>query len=109
VIFFHALTKENLAAIVEIQLRNLEKLLASQRIAPRSTQAAREWLAEQGFSLDFGARPLKRLIQKRVQNPLAEGLLRGDFTRGDAILIDVEGDNLVLRRDEEKGEEATAG
>src|SRR5690606_19032854 len=88
IIVFRPLTKENLRRIVELQLERVRALLADRRIALEITEAAEDLIAEEGFDPAFGARPLKRAIQRLVQNPLAMRLLEGEFEEGDAIRID---------------------
>src|SRR5205807_704295 len=79
---------EQIAQIVEIQLRELERRLAERKLHVLLTDAAREYLAEKGYDPSFGARPLKRLIQREVQDPLAMKLLAGDVREGDQITSD---------------------
>jgi len=98
IIIFHALTKEHLVQIVEIQINRLRKLLAERGMDLELSQAAEEWLAEKGYDPVFGARPLKRVIQREVQDPLALKILGGEFREGDTIWVDVEGDSLVFRK-----------
>jgi len=89
-IVFHPLGKEQLTKIVDVQLQSLRKRLASRRIAVRVTDAARKLLADEGYDPQFGARPLKRVIQQRIENPLASSILRGEFDEGDVIEIDAD-------------------
>jgi ATP-dependent Clp protease ATP-binding subunit ClpB len=98
VIVFDPLDKEELAAIVDIQLAGLARRLSERRLAIEVGRAAREYLAEKGYDPVFGARPLKRLIQREVQDALAMALLEGRFAEGDTVLLDREGDGLILRR-----------
>jgi len=98
VIVFRALTKEQLASIVDIQLRRLEKRLAERKIALVVTDGARELLAERGWDPVYGARPLKRAIQRLVQDPLAMQMLEGRFVEGDTIEVDARGGELVFSR-----------
>jgi ATP-dependent chaperone ClpB len=88
IIVFHSLQKEQLASIVSIQLQRVEKLLAERGYTLEMTPAAREYLAEVGYDVDFGARPLKRAIQRELQDPLAMKLLNGEFTPGQTIVAD---------------------
>ena len=87
-IIFHALTREQLGLIVNIQIHRLEQLLAAQRIGLQVSPAAQMALADEGFDPAYGARPLKRTIQRRIQDPLAMDLLRGEFGEGDTVLVD---------------------
>jgi len=88
VIIFHSLTREQLGEIVDIQLRRLERRLSEQRLSLQITPAARNALADEGYDPIYGARPLRRAIQRRIQDPLAVQLLRGEFKAGDTIVVD---------------------
>ena len=81
---------EQITAIVDIQLRGLRERLAERKIELELTAAAKELLASEGFDPVYGARPLRRAIQKEIVQPLAMRLLRGDFHDGDTIVVDVE-------------------
>ena len=107
IIIFRPLTKEDLKQIVEIQLRKLRELLADRHITIELTDAAKEYLANKGYDPVFGARPLKRAIQRYLQDPLAVELLKGDYKDGDHILVDVQGGELVFLR-QSKPEPVTA-
>jgi ATP-dependent Clp protease ATP-binding subunit ClpB len=96
VIIFHALTLENIKQIVEIQLRNLRKRLAERKISLSLTDGAKEFLAKEGFDPVYGARPLKRAIQRFIQDPLALKLLQGEFSEGDTVEADVSLKNQVV-------------
>jgi len=88
IVVFHPLSREDLAEIVEIQLRRLEQRLEERGIRLEITPEARAYLAEVGYDRDFGARPLKRAIQREVQDPLALRLLSGDFHEGDTVRVE---------------------
>jgi ATP-dependent Clp protease ATP-binding subunit ClpB len=90
IVIFHPLGKEQLVEIVGIQLRRLEKLLAARNVTLVVMPAAKAWLAETGYDPVYGARPLKRAIQREVQDPLALRLLQGEFRDGDTIVVDFE-------------------
>ncbi|HET6764879.1 MAG TPA: ATP-dependent chaperone ClpB [Longimicrobiaceae bacterium] len=90
VIVFRPLGMEQLTHIVRIQLKRLESLLADRKITLQVTDAARELIAEEGYDPAYGARPLKRAIQRLVQNPLAMRVLEGDFGDGDTVVVDRE-------------------
>ena len=94
-IIFHSLGLEQIKAIVEIQIKKLEKRLSERRLQLNMTEKAREWLAREGFDPAYGARPLKRVIQKEIQDKLAMKILEGKFKEGSTITADV---------DERKGE-----
>jgi len=88
IVVFHPLRKEHLASIVDIQLRRVSRLLAEKGYHLEVTEAAREYLADVGYNPDFGARPLKRTIQRELQDPLALKILSGDFHEGETIKVD---------------------
>ena len=89
IILFHRLKRDNMGAIVDIQINRLRKLLADRKIEIEISDAARNWLAEKGYDPAYGARPLKRVIQKNLQDPLAEELLAGRIKDGDKVKVDV--------------------
>jgi ATP-dependent Clp protease ATP-binding subunit ClpB len=88
IVVFHPLRKEHLAGIIDIQLRRVSKLLADKGFQLEVTEAAREYLADVGYDPDFGARPLKRTIQRELQDPLALKILSGAFHEGQTIQVD---------------------
>jgi ATP-dependent Clp protease ATP-binding subunit ClpB len=96
VVMFDALSKDDLAHIVDLQLALLEKRLAVRRISISVTDAARAWLAETGYDPAYGARPLRRLIQSAIGDPLARLLIAGQVTDGGAVTVDVGDDGLSL-------------
>lgn len=98
VILFRPLSKENLRGIVEIQLRHLEKLMGSRELKIQLTDAAKEKLVDLGYEPAFGARPLKRAILKKLQDPLAEEMLRGAHVSPSVVRVDVEGDDFVFSK-----------
>ena len=89
VIIFHSLGLEHVKTIVDIQLERLKKLLADKKLTLELTEAAKERLATEGFDPHFGARPLKRAIQREIQNPLSMEILSGRFSEGDTIIADL--------------------
>jgi len=95
-IVFHRLTREELREIVDLQLELLRRRLTDRHLTLDLTDAAKDHLAAEGFDPVYGARPLKRVIQKQIADPLAMKLLAGDFTDGDAIAIDLAGDELTM-------------
>jgi ATP-dependent Clp protease ATP-binding subunit ClpB len=97
IIVFDPLGKDEIASIVDIQVRQLQQRLAAKRLELRLTGSAREYLAEKGYDPNFGARPLKRLIQREVSDALAQRLLSGEIAEGAAVEIDRDGDGLVFR------------
>ncbi len=97
-VVFHALTAEQLKKIVDIQLDYLNRRLAERNMVITPTEATRDFLARTGYDPVFGARPLKRLIQKDIENPLALKLLQGEFIDGDRITIDSDGEELTFKK-----------
>jgi len=108
IVEFEALTREQLAGIVDRQLDRLRVRLAERGISLEPTDAAKETLAEAGWDPTYGARPLKRAIQRLLENPLAQRLLEGEFADGDTIRVDAQNGELVFIRVTER-EPATAG
>jgi len=88
IVVFHPLTREHLVQIVDIQLRRVAERLAEQGYRLEVTEAAKEYLAEVGYDPDYGARPLKRAIQRELLDPLALKVLAGEFHEGDTIRVD---------------------
>jgi len=96
VIIFHNLTREHLVLIVDIQIERLRKLLAERHLEIELSDAARQKLADDGYDPAYGARPLKRVIQRELQDPLALAILQGEFHEGDTVYVDVGGGELVF-------------
>jgi ATP-dependent Clp protease ATP-binding subunit ClpB len=96
VILFHRLKREQMETIVDIQLVRLRKLLEERKIALELDGSARKWLADQGYDPAYGARPLKRVIQRQVQDPLAEKILAGEVRDGDLVKITAGSDRLLF-------------
>jgi ATP-dependent Clp protease ATP-binding subunit ClpB len=90
VILFHGLSKEQIGQIVQVQLEQLGKRLAGRNIKVKVSAAAQKLLVEEGFDPAFGARPLKRVIQQRIENALATRILAGDFAEGDSVRVEVD-------------------
>ena len=97
IIRFRALTPEDMRPIVDIQLSELERRVAARRLELVVTGAARDWLATKGYDPTYGARPLKRLIQREVGDTLATAILAGTFGDGDTVTVDIQGEDLILR------------
>jgi len=89
IILFHRLQREQMGAIVAIQLKRLQKLLDERKIRLELTEEARDWLGQKGYDAAYGARPLKRVIQKSVQDPLAEAILAGAIKDGETVPVSV--------------------
>jgi len=100
IVVFEPLSKEQLADIAELQLERLRARLAERKLSLELTDAAKEVLAEAGWDPTYGARPLKRALQRLVENPLAQRLLAGEFAEGDTIRVDAQNGELVFERAE---------
>ncbi|WP_293795760.1 ATP-dependent chaperone ClpB [uncultured Bosea sp.] len=96
IILFHRLRRKDMDAIVDIQMARLQKLLTDRKITLELSKEAREWLADKGYDPAYGARPLKRVIQKSVQDPLAEAILGGEIVDGETVPITVGPGSLML-------------
>ncbi|HET6378245.1 MAG TPA: ATP-dependent chaperone ClpB [Methylocella sp.] len=96
IILFHRLRRDDMGAIVDIQFGRLAKLLEDRKIALELKPAARAWLAEKGYDPAYGARPLKRVIQKNVQDPLAEMILAGEIRDGERVPVDADGSGILI-------------
>ena len=96
IVVFEALDKEQLAEIAELQLERLRARLAERKLSLELTDAAKEVLAEAGWDPTYGARPLKRALQRLVENPLAQRLLEGEFAEGETIRVDAQNGELVF-------------
>jgi len=94
VVIFHPLTEENLNSIVELLIQQVEKRLAERNIKLEISSEARAWLVKKGYDPVYGARPLRRAIQKYVENPLSARILQGEFQEGDTIAINTEREEL---------------
>jgi ATP-dependent Clp protease ATP-binding subunit ClpB len=100
IVVFTLLTREQIGEIVELQLERLRERLAERHIALELTDEAKQVLAETGWDPAYGARPLKRAIQRLVENPLAKRLLEHEFTEGDTVTVDVADGELTFERAE---------
>ncbi|MCR9061795.1 MAG: ATP-dependent chaperone ClpB, partial [Rhodobacteraceae bacterium] len=97
IVLFHRLQRSQMGAIVKIQLARLRKLLVDRKITLNLDDGALGWLAQKGYDPAYGARPLKRVIQKDVQDPLAEKLLAGDILDGQTVDVSAGADRLVFQ------------
>jgi len=95
IILFHRLSAQHMAPIVDIQVSRVAKLLAERKVQLDLTDAARAWLGRVGYDPIYGARPLKRAVQKYLQDPLADKILRGDVPDGSTVHVD-EGDGQLI-------------
>ncbi len=98
IIIFHALSEEHVRQIVDLQMREIRARLGEQGLSIELTEAARNWLAHEGYDINFGARPLRRTLQRHVESPLAVRLLKGEFKAGDTVVIDSDGKELIFIR-----------
>ncbi len=99
IIIFEQLTQEQVVEIVDLQMGEIRKRLAEAELTIELTQAAKNWLGAEGYDKDFGARPLRRALQRHIESPLSVKLLKGEVEKGDHIVIDVEDDKIVFVRD----------
>ncbi len=99
IILFHRLKREHMGRIVDIQLKRLQQLLADRKITLQLEPKAREWLADKGYDPAYGARPLKRVIQKSIQDPLSELVLSGRIKDGDKVVISAGRQGLTFNGD----------
>jgi ATP-dependent Clp protease ATP-binding subunit ClpB len=97
-ILFHPLSRSELSQIVGLQIKRIQAMLADQKIKLEISAAAQDHIAEAGYDPTYGARPLKRAIQRELQNPIATKILENTFGEGDTIVIDVVNDRLVFRK-----------
>ncbi len=104
VIVFNDLTIEDMESIVDLQMGEVSDQLSELGLEVRLTDDSRRWLARKGFDPQFGARPLRRALQRHVESPLSIRLLRGDFEKGDVVIVDVDEDELTFQNGTEWGE-----
>jgi len=107
IIIFSPLTLEQVEKIVDLQMKEIQARLSDQGLTVELTDAARHWLAKEGFDPAFGARPLRRALQRHVESPLSVQLLRGQFQAGDTVLIDVVENRLTFVRQPAPDQAAT--
>jgi ATP-dependent Clp protease ATP-binding subunit ClpB len=98
IIIFNPLTRDLLVKIVDIQLQRMKKYIKEKNIDLVLTERAKEYFAEVGFDPVYGARPLKRLLQKLLLNELARSILDGTFQEGDTVEVDVEGEKITFSK-----------
>ncbi len=98
IVIFHSLKPDQIAQIVDIQLQRLQKLLAERKLTLSLTDGAKKFLAKHGWDPQYGARPLKRAIQKYIQDPLSSALLEAKYPEGTALVGDVKGDEIIFKK-----------
>ena len=94
IIVFHELTEEQLRKIVDIMSRDLQKRLAERKIGVELTEAAKAWLVKEGYDPQYGARPLRRALERYVENPMSMKILNGEFNPGDKVVVDASTEGL---------------
>ena len=100
IILFSSLSKEDMAKIVKLQMEDIQSRLEEHGLQVELTEEAVAWMANEGYDPAFGARPLKRALQKHVESPLSISLLSGEFSTGDTVLVDIEDDGVVFKKKE---------
>jgi ATP-dependent Clp protease ATP-binding subunit ClpB len=98
IVIFHTLRRDELRRIVKLQVQRLEQRLGDRRMTLKIANAALDFIAEVGYDPVYGARPLKRLIQRQLETQIAKGILRGDYADGDTIFVDIENERLAFKR-----------
>ncbi len=96
IIVFHELSEEQLRSIIELMTKDLQNRLAERKLAIELTEKAKSWLVKEGYDPIFGARPLRRVIERYIENPLSSKLLRGDLKEGDTVTVDLGRDGLTF-------------
>ena len=94
-VVFHALDRDQILEIVDLMLQELQAKVLEKDLVLQVTDACREWIVDNGFDPKFGARPLRRLIQDKLEDQLSEDLLRGEFKPGDVVEVDIDKDGVV--------------
>ena len=102
IVIFDPLSQEQIEEIVGLMMAEVTKRLAERGVTAELTPAAREWLSREGFDPTFGARPLRRVVQRHVENPLSKAILAGDFPEGSHVVVDAGPEGLTFRKAEER-------
>ena len=103
IIVFHELTEEQLRIIVDLMVVDLQERLSERKLTLEITDGAKSWLAKVGFDPLFGARPLRRAVERHVENPLSTRVLRGEFNEGDKVVVDLVDDALTFTAEAAEG------
>jgi ATP-dependent Clp protease ATP-binding subunit ClpC len=98
IIVFHELSRDQIGSIVELMLKDLQKRLSERKLSLELSEAAKKWLTDEGYDPVYGARPLRRAIERYLENPLASKILLGEYKEGDVILADLSDDELVFNK-----------
>jgi ATP-dependent Clp protease ATP-binding subunit ClpB len=109
IIFFHALSRDDIRQIIDVQLAGLLRRLEDRHLTVSLSDRARDLIIEEGYDPVYGARPLKRTLQRRLLDPLALAVLQGEFREGDHVRVDVADGKLVLNKEAETSDAATSG
>ena len=96
IIVFHELAEEQIRSIVDLMVKELEKRIEERKLTIELTDAAKVWLSKTGFDPVYGARPLRRAVERYVENPISSMILRGEVKSGDKIMVDVKDDGLTF-------------
>lgn len=104
ILVFNRLSKKVLRSIVDIRAKEIQERLNDKRMTIEITDTAKEWLTEHGYDQLYGARPLNRLIHRRILNPMATYLLKGQIRNGETVQVDVENKELVVKSNHAEGE-----
>jgi ATP-dependent Clp protease ATP-binding subunit ClpB len=107
IVLFHTLSRQDLKRIIDIQLESILKRMADRHIDIELTNAAKELLVNEGYDTTYGARPLKRTLQRLILDPLAFQVLEGKFREGDTVVVDVDKDKIVFLREEKRTKRVT--
>lgn len=102
-VIFNSLDRQNLRGIVRIETRRLEQRLTDRQMKLQMSDAALDFLAEVGFDPVYGARPLKRTIQRELETVIAQGILKGEYSDGDTVIVDVVNERIAIRKGEATG------
>jgi ATP-dependent Clp protease ATP-binding subunit ClpC len=97
VVVFHSLKKEHIGAIIDLMVDESRKQLAEKRLTLEITSGARNYLIDSGYDEKYGARPLRRTIQRKIEDPLANEILKGKFKEGSTVVVDFEDDSIVFK------------
>ena len=100
IILFSSLSKADMEKIVALQMEDIQSRLSDHGLKVELTEEATQWLANEGYDSAFGARPLKRALQKHVESPLSVSLLSGEFAMGDTVLVDIDGEKIIFKKKE---------
>ena len=100
IVIFDKLSLDNIKKIVLIQMEIVKDRLQDKKIKVKLTDSALSFITDKGFSPEYGARPVKRIIQKLIINPLSVGLIKGDFKEGDKIVVDMQGRKIVFSKED---------